>query len=41
MFTNAINPIQANCGLATVRIARSQLGKELREKVLGNSAYLR
>lgn len=24
MFTNAINPIQANCALATLRIIRSE-----------------
>ena len=27
MFTNAINPVQSNCGLATLRMMRSQLGK--------------
>ena len=41
MFTNAINPVQSNCGLATLRMVRSQLGKELREKVLSNSEFLR
>jgi len=41
MFTNAINPIQSNAGLATLRIVRSYLGKQLREKVLENGNYLR
>jgi glycine C-acetyltransferase/8-amino-7-oxononanoate synthase len=41
MFTNAINPIQSNAGLATLRMARSYLGKQLRTKVLENGKYLR
>jgi 7-keto-8-aminopelargonate synthetase-like enzyme len=41
MFTNAINPVQANCGLATLRMARSRLGGQLREKLLSNSSALR
>ena len=41
MFTNAINPVQSNCGLATLRMARSQMGKSLREKLLNHSTYLR
>lgn len=41
MFTNAINPIQSNAGLATLRMARSYLGRQLREKVLQNGTYLR
>ena len=34
MFTNAINPIQANCGLATLRMTRSELGNQLRKRSL-------
>lgn len=41
MFTNAINPIQSNCGLITVRMASGQLGKIHREQVLENGKYLR
>lgn len=41
MFTNAINPIQSNCGLATLRMMRSELGKQLVENVMDNSKYLR
>lgn len=41
MFTNAINPIQSNSGLATLRMARSELGRQLRDKVMSNSTYLR
>lgn len=41
MFTNAINPIQCNSGLATLRMARSELGRQLRGQVLSNSTYLR
>ena len=41
MFTNAINPVQSNCGLATLRMMRSQLGQQLQEKVMENSTYLR
>jgi glycine C-acetyltransferase len=41
MFTNAINPVQANCALATLRIIRSEEGKTLRKKVLSNCKYLR
>lgn len=41
MFTNAINPVQSNCGLATLRMARSHMGHSLREKVLYNANYLR
>ena len=41
MFTNAINPIQSNCGLAALRIVRSYEGQQLRTKVLENGKYLR
>jgi len=41
MFTNAINPVQANSALAALRIVRSQEGKQLRTKVISNSTYLR
>ena len=41
MFTNAINPVQAATSLANLRILRSELGKQLRKKVLQNYTYLR
>jgi glycine C-acetyltransferase len=41
MFTNAINPIQAATSLANLRILSSELGKQLRRKVLENYKYLR
>ena len=41
MFTNAINPVQANAALACLRTVRSHKGKLLREKVLANCTYLR
>jgi len=31
MFTNAINPVQANSALATLRVVRSEEGKLLRQ----------
>lgn len=41
MFTNAINPVQANTALATLRIVSSEEGKILRKQVLSNCNYLR
>lgn len=41
MFTNAINPVQANSALATLRVVRSEEGRQLRTKVLKNGALLR
>lgn len=41
MFTNAINPVQANAALSSLRTIRSEEGKRLREKVLSNAGYLR
>jgi glycine C-acetyltransferase len=41
MFTNAINPVQAATSLANLRILRSELGKQLRRKVMENYNYLR
>jgi glycine C-acetyltransferase len=41
MFTNAINPVQAATSLANLRILRSELGRQLRIKVLANYNYLR
>ena len=41
MFTNAINPVQANAALACLRTVRSHKGKLLRDKVLANCGYLR
>ena len=41
MFTNAINPVQAATSLANLRILRSEMGKQLRVKVLENYHYLR
>ncbi len=34
MFTNAINPVQAATSLANLRILRSEMGRQLRVKVL-------
>ena len=34
MFTNAINPVQANSALATLRTVKSEEGKYIRERVL-------
>ena len=41
MFTNAINPVQAATSLANLRILRSEMGRQLRKKVLENYHYLR
>lgn len=41
MFTNAINPVQAATSLANLRILRSEMGRQLREKVLQNYHYLK
>lgn len=41
MFTNAINPVQANTALATLRIVSSEEGKILRKRLLSNCNYLR
>ena len=41
MFTNAINPVQAATSLSNLRILRSELGRQLRRKVLENYRYLR
>ena len=41
MFTNAINPIQSNCGLAALRVVKSYQGAQLRDDVLEKSKYLR
>ena len=41
MFTNAINPVQANSALATLRVIRSQEGALLRKDLLENCNYLR
>ena len=41
MFTNAINPVQAATSLSNLRILRSELGRQLRRKVLENYKYLR
>jgi len=41
MFTNAINPVQANSALATLRVIRSQEGALLRKDLLDNCNYLR
>ena len=41
MFTNAINPVQAATSLSNLRILRSELGRQLRKKVLENYKYLR
>jgi glycine C-acetyltransferase len=41
MFTNAINPIQTATSLANLRILNSELGKQLRKKVIENYKYLR
>ena len=41
LFTNAINPIQSNAGLASLRMVRSQMGTQLRTEVLSNAHYLR
>jgi glycine C-acetyltransferase len=41
MFTNAINPVQAATSLANLRILRSEMGRDLRIKVLENYHYLR
>lgn len=34
MFTNAINPVQAATSLANLRILRSEMGRQLRVKVI-------
>jgi glycine C-acetyltransferase len=41
MFTNAINPVQANAALATLRVIRSQEGLLLRQQLIENCNYLR
>lgn len=41
MFTNAINPVQAATSLANLRILRSEMGRQLRKKVIENYHYLR
>ena len=41
MFTNAINPVQAATSLSNLRILRSELGRQLRKKVMENYNYLR
>ncbi len=41
MFTNAINPVQAATSLANLRILRSEMGRQLRVKVIENYHYLR
>jgi glycine C-acetyltransferase len=41
MFTNAINPVQAATSLANLRILRSEMGRQLRTKVIENYHYLR
>lgn len=41
MFTNAINPVQAATSLANLRILRSELGRQLRAKVIENYHYLK
>jgi glycine C-acetyltransferase len=41
MFTNAINPVQAATSLANLRILKSEMGRQLRVKVIENYHYLR
>lgn len=41
MFTNAINPVQANSALATLRTIRSHEGHFLRKELIDNCNYLR
>jgi glycine C-acetyltransferase len=41
MFTNAINPVQAATSLSNLRILRSELGRQLRRRVMENYKYLR
>lgn len=41
MFTNAINPVQANAALATLRVIRSHEGVLLRKDLIDNCNYLR
>lgn len=41
MFTNAINPVQAATSLANLRILRSEMGRQLRKKVIENYHYFK